>query len=230
MSKISWYRIKLVWRIWENNSAGGKRITPYIVRLCFLFIVGLSLLAGFFVWLDPPIYIYDNQIYFLYMFMSCFIFSSNMGKERITSYLLLPASTTEKIIAHLIQAIGIPTLMLAILIPETVLLQGLVNLRAGQSMMSYMPVLETLTLNNFLAGLLMQAVCGFSALTFRKIPRVIHLFVAYPFLVIAFVINMLKREGEISGTVLLLINGISLCLTILVWIANYYRLKKREIA
>jgi len=223
MNKISLYRIKLLCGVRENSGTKTKkRITPLIFAVMSL------LSAGFFVWLNP-VGLYNTLIYFSYMPVSYILFSPNIGENKTANYLLLPASAMEKIIAHLILAIGIPTLILAVTIPAIVLFQGMINLRAGQTAMSYMPVLEVLTLNNFLAGLLMQAVGGFAVLTFRRMAGIKALILGYPFIVIVFVVNMLKREGTINETEILLINGVFVCLIIGIWIINYYKLKKIEI-
>ena len=206
----------------NSGTKTQKRMTPLI------FAVMPLLCAVFFIWLNP-VGLYNTLIYIIYMPMSYFLFYSKMGKGGATNYVLLPASTTEKIIAHLIQAIGIPTLMLAIMIPTMVLLQGLINLRAGQTMMSYIPVFEALTLNNFLAGLLIQAIGGFAALVFRKRGGIMPIFLSYPFFIIALLISDFRLKGMINETEILLINVVFLCLTIGVWIANYYKLKKIEI-
>jgi hypothetical protein len=182
-------------------------------------------LAVFWVWLDG---VYGNIIWIMYFIVSFNLFYFlNTDKNRAAHYLLLPASTTEKIIAHLIQAIGIPTAILIITLPAMIFFQGMINLHAGESMLSYMPVLKELTVNNFLVALLLQAVSGFSVLVFKKMTGIKTIIVITAVFVVVRI--FLKIEGIMEGITIFLFNGILLCLTIGVWIANHYKLRKIEV-
>jgi hypothetical protein len=186
------------------------------------------LLAWFFVWLD---YYTENLVYLLYAMMPYLFFDAlNRDKSIEIDYLLLPASTAEKMIARIFQSIAIPTMMWSITIPAAILTQGVINLRAGETMLSYMPVLELLTVNNLLVGLFLQTVFGFASLTFRKQTMLKGFIIILPFLFIIISINvLLNQEGLMDGIIAVLFNIILLCLTILGWKINYNKLKKREI-
>jgi hypothetical protein len=223
MDKISLKRIRLL--LFNTESFVGqtqKRVIPFTMLLLPVF------LAWFLVWLD---YFDGFLLSIMYMMTSYIAFlplNENKGKE--INYLMFPASTAEKIIAHIIQAIAIPTIMLMITIPAVILIQGLINLRAGESMLSYMPVFEMVTVNNFFIGFLLQAMFGFACLTFRKWTMIKGLMVVLPIICIILAVKtLLNKEGLMEGIIVYLFNGILLCLTVLVWIANYYKLKKREI-
>ena len=225
--KLSWYRIRC---LLSMQTTGGRNVSKWILYPMMMAVfLGVAL---FFVWLDPPKEIFGNMIWLIYMMTSLNLLSFlNKDKSREIEFLVLPASTKEKIIAHLIQAISVPTMMLAITIPAIILVQGLVNLNAGQTFLSCMPVIEVLTVGNFILGLFLQSIFGFSVLAFRKWAMIKGLFIGLPVLCIVVSINALltKSESNIKEILIFLFNGILLILTIFVWIANYYKLKKREI-
>ena len=226
MNKISWYRIKLLLMM-ADNAAGKKqrRLTPLLMFALPVF------LAGYFVWLDLVPMLYENMIIIMYFTMPCIIFSFwTADKTKTENYLLLPASTAEKLIAFIIQSVGVSTMIFAIAIPAVILMQGVINLRAGETMLSYMPVLEALTANVLLTGLFLQAIGGFAALVFRKWVTLKGMILVFPFWCIIIIVQfVLKSEGIMNGIALCLFNAILLFLTVSVWILNYYRLKKREI-
>ena len=224
MNEISLKRIGFL--LFNTESFEGK----YQKRVMFLLSMVLIpiFLAWFLVWLD----FFDGFIIFMvYMMTSYTTFASlNTDKSKEINYLLLPASTKEKIIAHIIQAVSVPTVILAVTVPAIVLMQGVINLRAGGDMLSYMPVFEALTVTNFLIGLLLQAMFGFAALVFRKIAMIKGLLLVLPILCIVVSAKVLLEMGGImNGIVLCLFNAILLFLTVSIWILNYYKLKKREI-
>ena len=222
-TEISLKRIKLL--LFNTESfvdKSQKRFLPFIMIIIYVF------LAWFLVWLG---YFDGFLLSIIYMMSSYNAFSFlNENKSEEINYLLLPAAMKEKIIAHIIKSIATPTIMLMIVIPTIILTQGLINMRAGESSLSYMPVFEMLAVNNFLIGVLLQAVYGFAALSFRKQTMLKGLILVLPiFSIVLSVKTLLNKEGLMEGIIAFLFNIILLCLTILVWIANYSKLKKREI-
>ena len=223
MDRISLKRIGIVLRK-DTNLVNKKQRRMAILMMMTMPV----LLAWFFVWLD---YFNGFILSLIYMATSLTIFDSlNRDKDKEIDYLLLPASTAEKIIAHIIQAIAVPTMMLMITIPAAILTQGVINLRAGETMLSYMPVLGMLEANNFFIGFLLQAMFGFTALTFRKQAMFKGLIAILPIIcIIVSAKTLLDKEGLMDGIIAVLFNIILLCLTILGWKMNYNKLKKREI-
>jgi hypothetical protein len=116
--------------------------------------------------------------------------------------------------------------MLALVVPATIFIQALANLHAGQTAMSYMPVFEILTVNNFLAGLFLQSVYGFAGLSFRKNGLLYGLIICLP---IICTIVVVKHLFNIEVIGMFVFNGILLGLTLLGWVSIHYKLKKREI-
>jgi len=225
MSEVSLSRIK---KLLKLQTAGGGSALKKIFRSILVFLFVGAGVALFFVWLDMPREINGNLIWLTYLMTSYAIFPVflNKDKSQAISYLLLPASTKEKIIALIIWAIGLPTMMLFFIIPTIILFQGLINLNAGQDFLSYMPVFEVLTLGHFLAGLLSQALFGFLALVYRKWGLVKVLLFFFSVFCIIVTSGVLMDTLKISKIV---IYGVLLLLIILIWLANYYKLKKREI-
>ena len=225
MSEISLYRVKHLLLMQTERRENGINLSRWI--LYPIFIVLFVGLASFTVWLD----FYENLIWLMYFMISYAFFSMlNRDKGYETDYLLHPASVKEKIIVHIILAIGLPTIMLAVVIPAIILIQGWANLNAGHDFLSYMPVLKILTVANFFKGLLLQALIGFFCLTFRKHTFIYSLIAFLPFVAVITSVEVLLANYSLNTkAVLFLFNGILLCLTVFVWIANYYKLKKREI-
>ena len=223
MSEISLSRTKY---LLSMHPKGNDSVSKWILYpILMVVLLGVAL---FFVWLG----FYTNMIWIMYFIVSFSLLSFlNKDKSQEIHYLLLPASVKEKMIAQIIPAIGIPTMILAFLIPAIIFFQGLANLNAGQSFLSYMPVFEALTIGDFFMGFLLQPLAVFSTLTFRKLTEIKGLVVCLLAICIVISINVLltKSESNIKEILTFLFNGILLILTIFIWIANYYKLKKREI-
>ncbi|MCL2132187.1 MAG: hypothetical protein FWH36_07045 [Lentimicrobiaceae bacterium] len=226
--KLSWYRMKC---LLSMHPKGNGNVSKWILYpILMMVLLGA---ATFFVWLDPSKEILGNMIWMMYMMTSYALLSFlNTDKSQEIHYLLLPASAKEKIIAHIIQAIGTPTAMLALIVSAIIFIQGMVNIKAGQTMTSYMPIFEVLTVGNLLAGLFSQALFCFSILAFRKWAMIKGMLVGFLVLCVIILVKALVTELEIAWIEKILtfvLNGILLLSTVFIWIANYYKLKKREI-
>jgi len=225
MSDISLIRIKNLLKL---LTAGGIfRGSKWRIPFFFIVFVVLGMflaLLNFAIDSSPVTTFSTMYIIFSFNFFNAL----NTEKGREIEFLLFPASTKEKIIAHLIYAISFSTIVCAFTILGMILLQGLVNIRAGQDFLSYMPVLKALTLTTFLAVLLIQALFGFVALVYRKwgLIKVLLFVFLLPFIIIPVAILLKEFEIHVNRIVG---NGILLVSTVLFWIVNYYKLKKREI-
>ena len=225
MSDISLIRIKNLLKL---LTAGGIfRGSKWRIPFFFIVFVVLGMflaLLNFAIDSSPVTTFSTMYIIFSFNFFNAL----NTEKGREIEFLLFPASTKEKIIAHLIYAISFSTIVCAFTILGMILLQGLVNIRAGQDFLSYMPVLKALTLATFLAGLLAQAFFFFFALVYKKWRLIKMLLFGFFFLCIIISAIVLVRNLEINLKIIVG-NGILLVSTVLFWIINYYKLKKREI-
>ena len=226
MSEISLIRIKNLLKL---LTAGGK-FSDSKWRIPLLFIVfataGMFLAVVYFA-IDPSNFTSPFVIMCM-LFSNHFFNALNTDKGREIEFLIFPASAKEKMIAHFIFAISFATIICAFTFFGMILLQGWVNIRAGQDFLSYMPVLKALTLATFLAGLLAQAFFSFFALVYKKWRLIKMLLFGFFFLCIIILAVVLVRNLEINLKIIVG-NGILLVSTVLFWIINYYKLKKREI-
>jgi hypothetical protein len=226
MSEISLKRVKNLLKL---QTAGGK-YSDTKWRIPFFFIVfavgGMFLALLHFAMVPSSFVIPFSTMCMIFSFNFFNVLNTEKGRE--IAFLVFPASTKEKIIAHLIYAISFSTIICAFTFSGMVLLQGWVNLRAGQDFLSYMPILKALTLATFFAGLLAQAFFCFFALVYRKWILIKTLLFGFFLLCMIIAAVVLVKDLEINIK-RIVGNGILLLSIVLFWVANYYKLKNREI-
>ena len=230
MNNFSWNRIKhlLLMQILDGSLLSMKKLTvlPSNLGIRLLLLSAVLALVGIFMG--------ENNQFVLTICMivsvAPFLFFVN-DKNKAVNYLLIPASAKEKTIALFILITGGMIVLVAATSLMMIFLSELLNLAVGNDLFSCIAFFKKLTVIPFTLYLLILSILYLLSLSSNNWFLFFAKFFGWYILIFILgliIISNIDIDVQNINTKMI-INAILFCISLLFWVASYYRLKRCEV-